>query len=79
MVSTTIPTLHLSLLNQTLKINSSGESEDEDENTEFDSDESIETGGVEDETRLHSYDNPQLASEALFLVGRRSRYGRFIQ
>ena len=58
MVSTTIRTLHLSLLNQTLKINSSGESQDEDENIEFDSDESIETGGVEDETRLHSYDDP---------------------
>ena len=59
--------------------NSSGESQDEDENIEFDSDESVENESVEDETRLQSYAEPQLASEALFLVGRRSRFGRTIR
>ena len=54
----------------------------------FDSDESDENVGVEDKARFHSYDEQQLASEALFLVRRtdRSRFGgtirfngRFIQ
>ncbi|PFX11992.1 hypothetical protein AWC38_SpisGene24119 [Stylophora pistillata] len=49
---------------------SSGESEDEDENIEFDSDESVENDGSEDDTRTKSYDEPQLAPEALFLVER---------
>ena len=57
----------------------SGESQDEDENIEFDSDESVENDGVVGDTRTHSYDEPQLAPEALFLIGRRSRFGRTIR
>ena len=58
---------------------SSGQNKDEDENIEFDSDESVENDGVEDDTRTNSYDEPQLAAEALFLIGRRSRFGRTIR
>ena len=58
---------------------SSGQNKDEDENIEFDSDESVENDGVEDNTRTNSYDEPQLAPEALFLIGRRSRFGRTIR
>ena len=58
---------------------SSGESQDEDENIEFDTDESVENDGVEDDTRTNSYDEPQLSPEALFLIGRRSRFGRIIR
>ena len=46
---------------------------------EFDSDESVENDGIEDDTRTNSYDEPQLAPEALFLIGRRSRFGRTIR
>ena len=41
-------------------------SEDEDDDIEFHSDESHRNDGVEDEARFHSYDEPQLASKALF-------------
>ena len=41
-------------------------SEDEDDDVEFHSDESDSNDGVEDEARFHSYDEPQLASKALF-------------
>ena len=44
----------------------SRESQDEDENIEFDSDESVENDGVEDDTRTTSYDEPQLAPDAFF-------------
>ena len=37
---------------------SCGKSHDEDENIEFDSDESVENDGVEDDTRTNSYDEP---------------------
>lgn len=53
----------------------SNESEDEDDDIEFVSDESDVNDGVEDEARLHSFDELQLPSEALFLVGRRKRFG----
>ena len=39
---------------------------DEDDDIEFHSDESDGNDGVEDEARSHSYDEPQLASKALF-------------
>ena len=58
---------------------SSGESQDEDDNIEFDYDESVENDGVKDDTRTSSYDEPQLAPEARFLIGRRSRFGRTIR
>ena len=48
---------------------SSGESQDKDENIEFDSNESVENDGIEDDTKTNSYDEPQLAPEALFLIG----------
>ena len=54
----------------------SNASEDEDDDIEFVSDESDVNDGVEDEARLHSFDELQLPSEALFLVGRRTRFGR---
>ena len=54
----------------------SNESEDEDDDIEFVSDESDVNDGSEDEARLHSFDELQLPSEALFLVGRRTRFGR---
>ena len=54
----------------------SNESEDEDDDIEFVSDESDVNDGVEDEVRLHSFDELQLPSEALFLVGHRKRFGR---
>ena len=38
-------------------------SEDEDDDIEFHADEG---DGIEDEARFHSYDEPQLASKALF-------------
>ena len=38
----------------------------EDDDIEFHSDESDGNDGVEDEARFHSYDEPQLASKALF-------------
>ena len=41
------------------------ETEHEDDHIGFHSDESDENDGVEDETRFHSHDEPQLASEAL--------------
>ena len=56
----------------------SNESEGEDDDIEFDSDESDENVGVEDKARFHSYDEQQLASEALFIVGRRTRFGGII-
>ena len=36
---------------------------------EFDSDKSVKNDGVDDETKLHSYDELQLASPVLLLVG----------
>ena len=57
----------------------SDESQDEDQQIEFDSDGSTDSDGVEEQTRLNSHDEPQLASEALFLVGCRSRFGRTIR
>ena len=57
----------------------SDESEDEVEDIEFDSDESDGNDCVEDGARLHNYDEPQLSSETLFQVGRRSRFGRTIR
>ena len=54
----------------------SNESEDEDDDIEFVSDETDVNDGVENEARLHSFDEVQLPSEALFLVGRRTRFGR---
>ena len=47
------------------------ESQDQDSDIEYDSDESVEN----DVTSTVGYDEPQLASEALFLIGRRSRFG----
>lgn len=41
-------------------------SEDEDDNIEFHSAGIDSNDGVEDEARFHSYDEPQLASKALF-------------
>ena len=41
-------------------------SEDEDDNIEFHSAGIDRNDGVEDEARFHSYDEPQLASKALF-------------
>ena len=46
---------------------------------EFFLDESEGNDLVEDEARFHSYDEPQLPFEALFLVGRRTRFGRTIR
>ena len=46
----------------------SNESEDEDDDIEFVSDESDVNDGIEDEARLHSFDELQLPSEALFLA-----------
>ena len=52
----------------------SNESEDEDDDIESSvSDESDVNDGVEDEARLHSFDELQLPSEALFLVGHQSK------
>ena len=58
---------------------SSGQNKDEDENIEFDSDQSAENDAVEDDTRTNSYDEPQLAPDALFLIGCQSRFGRAIR
>ena len=41
-------------------------SENEDDDIEFHSDESHRNDGVKFEARFHSYDEPQLASKALF-------------
>lgn len=56
----------------------SNESEDEDDDIEFVSDESDVNDGVEDEARLHrqGFDELQLPSQALFLDGRRKRFAR---
>ena len=51
------------------------EGQDKDSDIEYDLDESVEN----DVTSTVSYDEPQLASEALFLIGRRSRFGRTIR
>ena len=56
----------------------SNESEDEYDDIEFDPDETDENVGVEDEAWFHSYDEEQLAFEALFIVGRRTRFGGII-
>ena len=56
----------------------SNESEDEYDDIEFDPDESDENVGVEDEAWFHSYDEEQLVFEALFIVGRRTRFGGII-
>ena len=45
----------------------------------FDSDENIEVDDGDDVTRTDSNNVPQLASEALFLIKRRSRFGRTIR
>ena len=55
------------------KCEDSDESKDEDEDVEFDWEESDGNDDVEDEASIRSYEEPQLASEAIFLVGRRSR------
>lgn len=57
---------------------SGGSNQEEGEDLEFDSDENIEVDDVDDVTRTDSNNVPQLASEALFLIKRRSRFGRFI-
>ena len=51
------------------------EGQDKDSDIEYDLDESVEN----DVTSTVSYDEPQLASDALFLIGRRSRFGRTIR
>ena len=45
----------------------------------FDSDENIEVDDGDDVTRTDSKNERQLASEALFLIKRRSRFGRTIR
>ena len=45
----------------------------------FDSDENIEVDDGDDVTRTDSNDMRQLASEVLFLIKRRSRFGRTIR
>ena len=51
------------------------EGQDQDSDIEHDSDKSVEN----DVTSTVSYDEPQLPSETLFLIGRRSRFGRTIR
>lgn len=58
---------------------SGGSNQEEGEDLEFDSDENIEVDDVDDVTRTDSNNVPQLASEALFLIKRRSRFGRTIR
>ena len=69
MVSMTNRTLPLSPSNPTMPEHSN-ESEDEYDDIEFDSDESDENVGVEDEARFHSYDEEQLVSIRLFQAPR---------
>ena len=75
-MSTTIRTLNFSLPNQIVKkvlvvVKKKAKT--------FDSDENIEVDDGDDVTRTDSNDMRQLASEVLFLIKRRSRFGRTIR
>ena len=79
MVATMIQTLHFSRSNQILKIVVVKVRTKMKTLSLTPTKVTVENDGVEDDTRPNSYDEPQLAPEALFLIGRRCRFGRTIR